>query len=84
MTIRMYHPALGVEIEARDDRQAAVYAESGWKPAPEPEVRPGYQPDPVRYEPVTEPSGAKPRRRGPKINPASAGEDPDHTDHKES
>jgi hypothetical protein len=51
--MRMYHPDLGEEIEALDDAQAAVYAESGWKPAPEPEARPGYEPEPVTYAPVT-------------------------------
>ncbi len=63
--IRMYHPDLGVEIEALDEGQAAVYAESGWKPAPEPETRPGYEPEPVRYAPVTsdDKAGEKPAKR---------------------
>lgn len=53
--MRMYHPDLeppNNECEALDDAQAAVYAESGWLPAPEPEQTPGYQPEPVKYEPV--------------------------------
>lgn len=65
MTIRMYHPDLGVEIEALDEPQAAVYAESGWKAAPEPKARPGYEPEPVRYAPVVSDGKAdeKPAKR---------------------
>jgi hypothetical protein len=62
----MFHPDLGVEIDAANEGQAAVYAESGWKPAPEPEARPGYEPEPVKYAPVTsgdEKSDAKPVKR---------------------
>jgi hypothetical protein len=53
--LRMYHPDLeppGNECEALDEAQAAVYRESGWEDAPEPEAREGYQPEPVKYEPV--------------------------------
>lgn len=62
----MYHPNLeppNNECEALDDRQAAVYAESGWLPAPEPEaVSPAHVPT-VRYEPVaTEPVVSKTKR----------------------
>jgi len=54
---RLYHPKLGAEITVPDDDDViAVHAESGWKPAPEPEAKPGYEPEPVIYEPV----GAKP------------------------
>jgi len=52
--MRMYHPDLTPphnECEVMNDRQAAVYAESGWLPVPEPESRPGYQPEPVKYAP---------------------------------
>jgi hypothetical protein len=48
--IRLYHPNLGTEIEAGDEAQAAVYAASGWLPAPErPEPRPGYEPEQISY-----------------------------------
>lgn len=53
--LRMYHPNLDPpdnECEAMDARQAAVYAEAGWQPAPEPERKPGYEPEPVKYAPV--------------------------------
>jgi hypothetical protein len=59
MTIRMYHPDLEPphnECEVITEAQAAVYAESGWKVAPEPEQREGYAPEPVRYGPVSEPA----------------------------
>lgn len=53
MTIRLYHPELGAEIEALDEPQAAVYAEAGWLPAPEPEAAsPAHVPEPVKYAPV--------------------------------
>jgi SAP domain len=56
MTIRLYHPDLEPphnECEVMNEDQAAIYAESGWKPAPEPEApRPGYAAEPVRYAPV--------------------------------
>ena len=70
---RMFHPDLGVDIPVDDDRQAAVLAEAGWEPAPEPEVRPGYAPEPVRYAPVTEPAQT-PKKRGAKTEPVE-GED---------
>jgi hypothetical protein len=76
MTIRLYHPDLEPpdnECEALTERQAAVYRESGWVDAPEPEAREGYQPDPVRYAPVAaEPAKSK---RGAKTEPVK-GEDP--------
>jgi hypothetical protein len=53
--LRMYHPDLEPphnECEALDEAQAAIYRESGWVDAPEPEQRPGYEPEPVKYEPV--------------------------------
>jgi hypothetical protein len=51
--IRLYHPELGAEIEAGDEAQAAVLAESGWLPAPEPEATsPHVVPEPTKYEPV--------------------------------
>lgn len=54
-TVRLYHPALGREIEVPDDEACiAVHAESGWERAPEPTPRPGYEPDPVTYAPVTQ------------------------------
>jgi hypothetical protein len=55
MSIVMYHPDLEPphnECEALTEAQAAVYAESGWLRRPEPEKRAGYEPDPVKYEPV--------------------------------
>ncbi|MGH6691105.1 MAG: hypothetical protein ACREF4_10580 [Gammaproteobacteria bacterium] len=52
MTIHLYHPDLGSEIEAANEKQAAVYRESGWLDAPEPEQKPGYEPEPVKYVPV--------------------------------
>ncbi|MGH9252074.1 MAG: hypothetical protein ACRD0W_21535 [Acidimicrobiales bacterium] len=55
MSTRMYHPGLEPpdnETEAMDDAQAAVLAESGWLPAPEPDKVEGYEPEPVKYEPV--------------------------------
>jgi hypothetical protein len=61
MPIRLYHPNLeppNNECEVMDDAQVAVLAESGWLPAPEqPEAAgPHVAPEPVRYEPVTEPA----------------------------
>jgi hypothetical protein len=53
MSIRMYHPQTGGECEALTEAQAAVYRESGWLDAPEPEQREGYEPEPVRYGPVS-------------------------------
>lgn len=65
MPIRMYHPDLeppNNECEALDDAQAAVYAESGWLPSPEPVAdSPAHVPT-VRYEPVA----AKPAARASK------------------
>jgi hypothetical protein len=55
MTIRMYHPELeppNNECEALSEAQAAVYRQSGWLDAPEPEERVGYASEPVRYAPV--------------------------------
>lgn len=50
---RLYHPNLGTEYECPDDEGLLlVLTESGWELAPEPEVRPGYEPEPVKYEPV--------------------------------
>ncbi len=52
-TVRMYHPSLGREVDVPDDEGCiAVYAESGWRRAPEPVARPGYEPEPVTYAPV--------------------------------
>lgn len=53
--LRMWHEDLGREILAHDAKQAAVYAEAGWQPAPEPDQKPGYQPEPVKYAPVEKP-----------------------------
>jgi hypothetical protein len=51
---RMYHPELGREITVPDDEDTiAVHKDAGWEDAPEPEHRPGYEPEPVVYEPVT-------------------------------
>lgn len=55
MTIRLYHPNLeppNNECEVQTEAQAAIYAESGWLPAPEPTERPGFAPEPPRYEPA--------------------------------
>lgn len=71
--LRMYHENLEPpdnECVALTEGQAAVYAESGWKPAPELEQRPGYEPEPVKYEPVVSKT-----KRGTKTEPAK-GEDP--------
>lgn len=65
---RLYHPDLGVEIDV-PDTSAEVLAESGWEPAPEPEPRPGYVPEPVKYAPVT-----PAKKRGTKTEPVE-GED---------
>jgi hypothetical protein len=56
MTIHMYHPNLEPPhntCEALTEAQAAVYRESGWLDAPEPEQREGYAPEPVTYAPVS-------------------------------
>jgi len=56
----MYHPDTGHEAEVMNDEQAAIYAESGWLPAPEPEEpEPGHAPEPVRYAPVESKPAAK-------------------------
>lgn len=55
----MYHPNLGVECEVPTTEAAAVLAESGWRPAPEPDpTPPGVVPEPVVYAPVSQ---AKPK-----------------------
>lgn len=58
---RLYHPDLGAEYECPDDEGLlAVLADAGWLPAPEPERVEGYEPEPVRYEPVkAEPAPVK-------------------------
>lgn len=63
---RLYHPNLGREVTVPDS-SAAVLAESGWQPAPNPRpAGPGREPEPVRYEPVA-PKKAKdkPKRSDP-------------------
>lgn len=72
---RLYHPDLGRECEVPNDRAAAVLAESGWLPAPEPEVTPGLVPEPVRYAPVT-PSKSK-SKASTKPEPAEVGREGD-------
>jgi len=79
---RLYHPALGREIEVPDDEGCiAVHAESGWLPAPEPEVRPGYEPEPVTYtlaesgKYAQAPAEAPKAKRGSKTESVK-GEDP--------
>lgn len=56
MPIRLYNPALeppNNECEVMDENQAAILAESGWLPAPEPEAdSPAHVPEPVKYAPV--------------------------------
>lgn len=56
MPIPMYHPDLEPPhntCEVMTDAQVAVYEESGWKRAPEPEEpEPGLAPQPVQYAPV--------------------------------
>jgi len=70
--MRMYHPDLEPphnECEVMDDRQAAVLADSGWLPAPEPETdSPAHVPT-VTYQPV-----APKAKRGTKTEP-DKGED---------
>lgn len=70
---RLYHPDLGVECEVPTDEAAAVLAESGWLPAPEPESRPGYEPEPVVYAPVK----TKAKTTTAKSSPADAGPEGD-------
>jgi hypothetical protein len=65
--MRLYNPKNGSTFTTASDDEAhvAVYLEAGWVPAPEPVVRPGYQPEPVVYAPVpqAEPEeAAKPKR----------------------
>lgn len=72
--IRLYHPNLEPphnECVALTEEQAAIYEQSGWRRAPEPEARPGYAPDPVVYEPV-----APKARRGAKTPPAEGEDNP--------
>lgn len=52
---RMYHPKTGAELDWVPDvpETIAVFEESGWKMAPEPEEpEPGRAAEPVTYEPV--------------------------------
>jgi len=52
--MRMYHPNLEPphnECEVMTDRQAAVLADSGWLPAPEPETDSAAHVPTVRYAP---------------------------------
>ena len=73
--MRLYNPANGAEyITASDDEaHIAVYLEAGWKPAPEPKARPGYEPEPTVYAPVEpEPETASKSKRATKK--ASEGE----------
>jgi hypothetical protein len=55
--MRLYNPFNGAEfITASDDEDHVnVYLKAGWKPAPEPEAKPGYQPEPTIYAPVGTP-----------------------------
>jgi len=52
--MRLYNPHSGVEFETAsdDDLHVQVYLDAGYLPAPEPEVKPGYEPEPVVYAPV--------------------------------
>ena len=70
--MRLYKPDSGAEFdtESDDELHNAVYLEMGWLPAPEPEQRPGYEPEPVRYEPVA--PDAKTTRKRTKAEPAEA------------
>lgn len=62
--MRLYNPKSGAEfVTASDDEDHVnVYLEAGWLPAPEPEAKPGYQPEPTVYAPVVaEKPKAKPK-----------------------
>lgn len=69
--MRIFHETLGREVDLPDASAEVLIAESGWKPAPEPEAIPGHEPDPVVYAPVTKPdpepetkpTESKPRRK---------------------
>jgi hypothetical protein len=52
--MRLFNPNSGVEFETSSDDElhVQVYLDAGWQKAPEPERRPGYEPEPTRYEPV--------------------------------
>lgn len=65
--VRMYHPDLGREIEVPGDEACiAVHEEAGWRLAPDPVARPGFQPEPVTYAPVTPPEPEAPRGKAAK------------------
>jgi len=64
--MRMYHPDTGHEAEVMNEDQAAIYAESGWLPAPEPEEpAPGLAAEPVKYAPVSKPAAKKTTKAPP-------------------
>jgi len=68
---RLYHPALGREIEIPDDEGCiAVHADSGWLPAPDLEpTPPGIVPEPIVYAPVI-PQASKSKRSAKTEDPA--------------
>ena len=54
--MHLYNPRNGAtfDTESDDEWHNNVYLDMGWLEAPEPEpVRPGYEPEPVVYAPVT-------------------------------
>ena len=69
--MRLYHPRNGAEFDTESDDKLhnQVYLDMGWLPAPEPEQKPGYEPEPVTYAPVT-------KAKRPKTEP-DKGEEPD-------
>lgn len=65
--MRLYNPLNGTEFVTASDEEdhVAIYLEAGWLPAPEPEAKPGYQPEPTIYAPV-EPEPEKPAAKSSK------------------
>jgi hypothetical protein len=61
--MRLYNPKNGAEFdtESDDELHNQVYLDMGWEPAPEPEQKPGYEPEPVTYAPVTSTSSVPPK-----------------------
>jgi hypothetical protein len=53
--MQLYNPRNGAEFETNSDDElhVQVYLDMGFEKAPEPEQKPGYEPEPVTYAPVT-------------------------------